>query len=63
MTTAAVRKEIDEDRAAILLGLTKAQLRQLCKQSGLAAADGSEPRSFTYQEIYQLCRWVARTAA
>jgi hypothetical protein len=60
-----VRKEIDEERAAALLGLTRAQLRELCEQSGLgrgAAGETSEQKLFTYEELYRLCRWVARTA-
>ena len=62
----AVRKEIDEDRAAALLGFNRAQFGQLCEQSGLgrkAGDDTSEQRWFTYQELHQLCRWVTRLAA
>jgi hypothetical protein len=65
MTIEPVRKEIDEERAAVLLGLTQAQLRQLCEHSGLihgAAGEASEHRLFTYEELYRLCRWVARPA-
>ena len=61
-----VRKEIDEDRAAALLGFNRAQLGRLCEQSGLghrADGDASEQRWFTYQELHQLCRWVTRLAA
>jgi hypothetical protein len=60
-----VRKEIDEERAAALLGFTLAQLRELSEQSGLgrgAAGQTSEQKLFTYEELYRLCRWVARTA-
>ena len=63
MTSEPVRNQIDEDRAAVLLGLTRAQLRQLCEKSGLghgAAGDDSEQRLFTYHELWRLCRWVAR---
>ena len=55
MTSEPARKEIDEDRAAVLLGLTLAQLRQLCEQSGMgpgAAREDSERRWFTYRELY-----------
>jgi hypothetical protein len=65
MTSEALRNQIDEDRAAALLGFTKPQLRQLCKQSGLghgAAGDDSEQRLFTYHDLWLLCRWVARAA-
>jgi hypothetical protein len=63
MTSETVQKQIDEDRAAVLLGLTRARLRLLCEQSGLghrAAGDDSEERLFTYHELWRLCRWVAR---
>ena len=63
MTSESVRKQIDEDRAAVLLGLTRAQLRLLCEQSGIGHAEAPEDpeqRLFTYHELYRLCRWVAR---
>ena len=65
MTTEPQRNQIDEDRAAALLGFTKTQLRQLSEQSGLghaAVGDDSEQRLFTYHELWRLCRWVARAA-
>ena len=65
MATEPVRNQIDEDRAAALLGFTKSQLRQLCEQSGLghaAAGNDSEQRLFTYHDLWRLCRWVARAA-
>jgi len=60
------RKQIDEDRAAALLGFTRPQFRLLCEQSGLSnagAGDGSGPRLFTYNELHRLCRWATRLAA
>jgi hypothetical protein len=63
MASQPARKEIDEDRAAVLLGLTLTQLRQLCEQSGMgpgAAREDSERRWFTYRDLYRLCCWVAR---
>lgn len=60
------RKQIDEDRAAELLGFTRPQFRQLCEQSGLSnleASEASEPRLFTYYELHRLCRWATRLAA
>jgi hypothetical protein len=63
MTNEPIRNEIDEDRAAVLLGLTRVQLRRLCEQSGLGpegADDSSRQRLFTYHELYWLCRWVVR---
>jgi hypothetical protein len=65
MASCTVRKEINEDRAAVLLGLTHAQLRELCEQSGLETGEAGEalqPRSFTYEELYWICRKVARPA-
>jgi hypothetical protein len=61
-----VRKEIDESRAAALLGFDRAQFGRLCEQSGLgrkSGGDASEGRWFTYQELHQLCRWVTGLAA
>lgn len=63
MSSEPVRNQIGEDRAAVLLGFTRAQLQLLCEQSGLghgAGDDESEPRMFTYRELWQICRWVAR---
>lgn len=62
MASCTVRKEIDEDRAAVLLGITRAQLRELCEQSGLEPSEVHQPRSFTYEELYWICRKVARPA-
>jgi len=60
-----IRNEVDEDRAAVLLGLTRSKLRKLCEESGLghgASGDDSVQKSFTYHELYLLCRWVVRPA-
>jgi hypothetical protein len=54
MASETQRKEIDEERAAALLGFTPAQLRRLCNKSGLAG-EGSERKRFTYAELYRLC--------
>jgi hypothetical protein len=65
MASEMVRNQIDENRAAVLLGLTLAQLRLLCEQSGLGhepAGDDSGKRLFTYRELWRLCRWVVRPA-
>jgi hypothetical protein len=65
MTSEPFRNQIDEDRAAVLLGFTRAKLRLLSEQSGLghaAAGDDSAHRFFTYHELWRLCRWVARAA-
>ena len=63
MPSEPIRREIDEERAAVLLGLNRLQLRELCEDSGLrhgATGEAAEKRLFTYEELYRLCRWVAR---
>jgi hypothetical protein len=65
MPSEPVQREIDEERAAVLLGLTRLQLRELCEHSGMrhrAEGEAAEQRLFTYQELYRLCRWIARPA-
>jgi hypothetical protein len=67
MMNEPVRKEsINESRATVLVGLTKDQLRELCKVSGLGHEEPGETpghRVFTYEELYQLCRLVKHAAA
>ena len=60
----AIQKVVGEERAAALLGFSLEQLRELCEQSGLGRQEGrdSEQKWFTYEELYRLCRWVARPA-
>jgi hypothetical protein len=62
-----LRKEsIDEGRAAILLGLTRDQMRQLSEASGLGREEPGQrsgQRVFTYQDLYWLCRLAVRAAA
>jgi hypothetical protein len=63
MTSEPIRNQIDEDRAAVLLGFTREQLRLLCDQSGLGhGVPGGDPekRWFTYQELYRFCCCVVR---
>jgi hypothetical protein len=65
MTCEPDRDQIDEDRAAVLLGLTRQQFRQLCQRAGMrhgAASEHRERRLFTYRELYRLCRCLARPA-
>jgi hypothetical protein len=60
-----IQKVVGEERAAALLGFSLEQLRRLCEQSGLGQrTEGrdSEQKLFTYEELYRLCRWVARPA-
>ena len=61
MNTLLLQNEIDEDRAAALLGMTRAQLRLLCERAGLtqgARGNDSERRMFTYRGLCRLCRQV-----
>jgi hypothetical protein len=63
MNCEPIRKQIDEERAAILLGLSKSQLRKLCENFGLGQATAGEPCSqkmFNYKDLYRLCCRVAR---
>jgi hypothetical protein len=65
MTGEQVRKQVDEDRAAVLLGLTRAELQFLGEECGLvsgATDSESNQRLFTYHDLYRLCCWVARPA-
>lgn len=51
-------KRIDEGSAALLLGLTTAELRRLSRLSGLGQMeknDPSAPMTFTYEELRRLC--------
>ncbi len=53
---------IDERRAAVLLGLTKTELRRLSRLSGLGHAeniDRSEQMVFTYEELRKICLLAA----
>jgi hypothetical protein len=61
MSDEPVRKQIDEDRAAVLLGLSQAQLRELSEQSGMgqeAPDENSGKKFFTYLELCRFCRSV-----
>jgi len=53
---------IDEHRAAVLLGLTKVELRRLSRLSGLGHTeniDRSEQMVFTYEELRRICLLAA----
>ena len=65
MISEPARKNVDEGRAAVLLGLTRKQLRQLCEKSGLGCEESGETSGhpvFTYEELYRLCRLVVQSA-
>jgi hypothetical protein len=66
MKSQLIQNEIDEDRAAALLGMTGAQLRLLCEQAGLThGTPGNDPerRTFSYRDLHRLCRRVIRQAS
>ena len=53
---------IDEHRAAVLLGLSAAELRRLSRLSGLGQlvkSEHSEQMVFTYDELRRLCLLAA----
>jgi hypothetical protein len=57
-----IRGEINENRAAFLLGLSTECLRRLSVQTGLGHPDGESGGAclvFTYAELYRLCRVAA----
>jgi hypothetical protein len=57
---------IDESRAAVLLGLPREQLRQICEFSGLGHVEEELYPGilvFTYEELHKLCRLVVGPAA
>ncbi len=54
--------QIDERQAAILLGLTTAELRRISRVSGLGrleTTDRSEQIVFTYDELRKVCLLAA----
>jgi hypothetical protein len=61
-TKEPVRREVvDEDRAAVLLGLPESQLREICELSGLGHLEEGTTNQrlvFTYEELYRLCRLI-----
>jgi len=61
----SARKKVDEGRAAVLVGLTGDQLRQLCENSCPEYEQSGETcghRVFTYEELYRLCRLAVQSA-
>jgi hypothetical protein len=60
------KKQVNEERAAALLGLTAAELRRLSAETGLGHTkreSGREHVVFTYAELYQLCRSAVEFAS
>lgn len=57
--------EVDEERAAALLGLSTGELLRLSAQTGVGHAEpgsDSEHRVFTYAEIYRMCRLAVQVS-
>lgn len=55
------REMIDESRAAVLLGLPREQLREVCEWSGLGRLEEGDTAGllfFTYEELHRLCRLI-----
>jgi hypothetical protein len=68
-TSESDRKEIGEERAAVLLGLSPLQLRKLCEQyrlghgcAGDSEGNSTDQKLFTYSDLHKLCRWVVGPA-
>jgi hypothetical protein len=60
-----MQERVDEHRAAILLGLPKADLRRYSSASGLGHVenDGHGPKMvFTYEELRRICLLVAQSS-
>ncbi len=52
------QQQIDEHRAALLLGLSPEELRRLSRLSGLGhleKSESSERMVFTYEELRRIC--------
>lgn len=59
-------KHVDAARAAVLLGMSPAQVLLLAEQAGIgheADPNDSAHRIFTYEELYQMCRFAAHACA
>jgi hypothetical protein len=52
---------IDESRTALMLGLPRDKLREICVMSGFGELKDGDPTgqmTFTYEELHQLCRLI-----
>jgi len=64
MLDAGKETRIDERRAAILIGLSMGELRQLARQAALGhtvTSESCEQLFFTYEELCRLCLLAARS--
>lgn len=58
-----IRREIDDDRVAVMLGLSREKIRLISEELGIgrkSAGGASETIVFTYAELHRLCRSAAR---
>jgi hypothetical protein len=60
-----IHDRVDEHRAAVLLGMPKADIRRYSQVSGLGHLendDRGQRMVFTYEELYRLCLLAAQSS-
>lgn len=60
-----MQERVDEHRAAVLLGMPKAELRRYSRESGLGhmeSDDQGQKMVFTYEELRRLCILAAQSS-
>jgi hypothetical protein len=60
-----IRDRVDEHRAAVLLGMPKADLRRYSQVSGLGHVENNDQGQtmiFTYEELRRICLLVAQSS-
>ena len=60
-----IHDRVDEHRAAVLLGMPKADIRRYSQVSGLGHLendDHGQKMVFTYEELYRLCLLAAQSS-
>jgi hypothetical protein len=60
-----MQDRVDEHRAAVLLGMPKAELRRYSQVSGLGHVendDHGQKMVFTYEELRRICLLVAQSS-
>ncbi len=59
-----IHDHVDEQRAAVLLGMPKAELRRFSRASGLGHVENDDQGQkvvFTYEELRRICLLVAQS--
>ncbi len=59
-----IHDQVDEQRAAVLLGMPKAELRRFSRASGLGHVENDDQGQkvvFTYEELRRICLLVAQS--